>query len=114
MELSVKCNCKSYNWDGKLLNSAKDEEVLVELPKFMREAIGKDTTCIDACIVDTMKAFWAKNIVTRGCCCGHNKERPSVILETRVPYTVRARRILKEIGDDRDWVILTWELTEAK
>lgn len=108
------CNCRSYNWDGKLLNSATDKEIVVELPKFMREAIGKDTTCIDACIVDTMKAFWDKNIVTLGCCCGHNRERPSVIFQTRVPYTVRARRVLKEIGDDRDWKILTWELTESK
>jgi hypothetical protein len=106
------CNCKSYNWDGKLLNSSTDEEVVVKLPEFMVEVIDKDTVCIDSCIVDTIMALWENEIITLGCCCGHNEERPSVVVQAREPHAHRVKTVLERIGDNRNWKILTWELVE--
>lgn len=57
--------------------------VPVATPEFMR---GKSYGCyhvpevadIDECILPQIEALWAQEIITTGCCCGHNKTPPTV------------------------------------
>lgn len=37
-----------------------------------------ESVCIDACLKDEILWLWNKGILTTGCCCGHNIERPMI------------------------------------
>lgn len=92
------CDCISYNHPDL---GGTTTEIVLQPPPF----IGKDTVCIDACMVDTIKALWGAGVVTRGSCCGHNGAfgRPSVVVEAE--YAEKAARIVP-LGVD----VLYWEL----
>ena len=70
--------------------------------------------CIDMCIIDQIKALWAVGCQTLGCCCGHGKTRPSVI--------VACSHTLEEIdrfadvlsNDSRSWDICQWQLVTER
>ncbi len=66
---------------------------------------------VDACIADVIYMLWANGIVTGGCCCGHNREAPSVILETGLTAAdcQKAKRLLRE-NDGRAWNVMQWQL----
>jgi len=40
-------------------------------PEFDLDEQGRECFAIDACIVPTVQALWAKGVKTTGCCCGH-------------------------------------------
>ena len=46
-----KCQCKSYN-------QPKDEQIDLEVILYNKEMTGKDSVCIDFCIVDDIKKLW--------------------------------------------------------
>jgi len=57
--------------------------VSVPTPDFMRgEEYGcyhvPDIADIDRCIVDDIRKLWDEQIITTGCCCGHNRIPPTV------------------------------------
>lgn len=98
------CNCHSYNWDiGDI------PEVILEAPEWT----SKESICVDACIADVIKYLWDNGVITRGACCGHNKENPSLGLKqnTTKEEAARVRRLIEEV-DDRKWVIFAWCIVE--
>lgn len=106
------CKCKSYNLDLLPSELMIDEEVIIRLPEAMCEEVGKETVCVDSCIVGTMKAIWSENIVTLGCCCGHNRDRPWIIIPSGSKDATKIKQIIDVVNDKRDWKILSWELIE--
>lgn len=70
------------------------------------------TVCIDECIIATIKALWAAGVQTLGCCCGHGKERASIVLADtgNLDDIVKTERILSE--DGRAWSIIQWRPIE--
>lgn len=75
------------------------------------------TVCIEPCIAESIRALWSAGIITRGSCCGHNQEWPSVVIEA--PGTIgaheraRALGIIRDSGDRRRWTVLSWELVAS-
>ena len=95
------CNCQSYNkpeWGGDAgeVPIRCDVDPLVPIDK-------RRVICVDACIVDQIKALWAKGIETGGCCCGHNKDDPNVGL-LRADAVPMAVEVLKR-SDTRTWKV---------
>jgi hypothetical protein len=87
--------------------------IVVDLPENMLHLkdSGRTTVCIDECIVDQIKALWEAGIETLGCCCGHHKERPSLV----VPEGYKDKDIEKIVAilkanDSRGWDIMQWRL----
>lgn len=70
------CNCYSYNWCiGEV------QEVVLDVPKELISIIRREYVCVDACIVEDIKALWKVGIITHGACCGHNRIPTSVVLQ---------------------------------
>ena len=88
--------------------------IAVDLPDNMRDLKESGTVCIDECIVPQIQALWKAGVMTRGCCCGHGKTNPEVIIaDSQDPTaTARAYDVLKEV-DSRRWSILQWKLVEV-
>ena len=105
----IMCNCHSYNGDD--IDSGKDQEVLLRPPKDFH--LDRDSVCVDACIADVIQHLWDNNIQTLNSCCGHNKERPSIILESYVTDddVKNIREIIRQI-DQRDFKLMAWKLKE--
>jgi len=98
------CDCKSYNrpdWGGDR------PEVVLPKPEWSTRERG---ICVDACIAKAIKMLWANGIITAGCCCGHNRERPSVVLDSAADAQ-RAIELLNK-NDGRPWLVLQWRLCE--
>ena len=72
------------------------------------------TVCIDECIIPQIKAIWDAGFETLGCCCGHMKRDPEVIIEQEYKEDdiEKIRDILKKT-DTRNWSILQWRLVEV-
>lgn len=79
------CNCISYNRPEK---GQTDGEVILH----NKEMTGKDSVCIDFCIVDDIKKLWSNNIPTLNSCCGHNESPKSVVVDKC--YSDRAKEML--------------------
>jgi hypothetical protein len=71
--------------------------------------------CIDECIITQIKILWENGYETLGCCCGHGKEAPSVIVGEGYGSEdiTNIYRILSEC-DARKWKIFQWKLQEVK
>lgn len=82
-------------------------ETILPMPEWLCLDKQNRTVCIDSCIADKIKTLWAAKIVTLGCCCGHGKESPSVVIEA----SYRDYEKIKEIVPD--WRILQWQLVEV-
>ena len=101
---AVTCNCSCNDPEGY--------KVLM-LPSRIFKASGRQNreVCIDNCIVDMMELLWAAGVETLGCCCGHGKQPPAVIItESEDPQ--KAHAVLQQ--DDRKWQVLQWQLTEVQ
>ena len=87
---------------------------MVDLPDGIAPERERRTVCIDECIVPQIKALWAAGIQTLGCCCGHDKRDPDVILpsDQNPDQTYRAHKILSEIDGKRRWEICEWRLVQ--
>jgi len=98
------CDCVSYNRpDWCPANGTP--EVILPKPAWSSRERG---ICVDACIAEAIKMLWANGIVTDGCCCGHNRMRPSVVIDS----SADGRRALDLLlrNDGRDWVVNQWRL----
>lgn len=66
------CGCENIDF------GTYEAAVPTPTPEFMR---GKSYGCysvpdfadIDGCILPRIKALWDQEVITTGCCCGHNK-----------------------------------------
>jgi len=99
-------------------NQDKDmggNQVELPTPDILRDVHDRDTVCIDSYIVTQMQALWNSGIVTLGCCCGHGKELPSVILASgaNLADQLRAYRVLSTC-DTRQWRIYQWKLVQLE
>jgi len=56
----------------------KEKQIVLNLPDFI-EHNGR-TVSIDESLVTVIKALWKAKIITMGCCSGHGKETPSIIV----------------------------------
>ena len=97
------CYCKSYSGFNEAHDGA--EEVILPRPAWSQKENG---ICVDACISEAIQILWQNNVVTRGCCCGHNKTNPSVIIDDNEDPS-RVLQLLKE-NDGRNWIVHRWEL----
>jgi len=52
--------------------------------------------------------LWANGIITGGCCCGHNRMPPSVVLDNAADGQ-RAIELLRA-NDGRKWDVMQWQL----
>lgn len=95
------CNCYSYNWC-----IGETPEVILDVPKELTPTTKRMTVCIDACIVDEVKALWKVGIITHGACCGHNRIPSSIILDDNVGPSVveQAKDILSKPFELYAWM----------
>ena len=93
----------------------KNSEVAVPLPDNIAEYKQNRTVSIDFCIVDAIKHLWSKGYQTLGCCCGHGKENPSVIVADGYG-DVDILAVYLELSqvDKRDWDIFQWRLIKIE
>jgi hypothetical protein len=97
------CNCKSYNNPEKTGNV---EAVELTYPFEERGVI-----CVDACISDDIAKIWGAGIPTLNCCCGHNLERPSIVVDDSEVERLR-NFIIENIDPRCRWDIYSWKLTK--
>lgn len=102
------CNCHSYN-----MNIGIKPEIKVVPPAFIGETrMNPDLPiCLDACIADTIQHLWKRGELTLNCCCGHNKNLPSIVIDASQDPD-RVRQIIKEV-DDRDFELFAWKLIKV-
>jgi len=95
--------CKQ--WEQTVLGLPDD----IDICKKVRSA------CVDNCIVPVIRHLWDCHINTRGCCCGHGKENPSVVIADGYSDDEIQTEIYPAIAevDDRDWDVLQWRITKV-
>ncbi len=105
----MSCDCKSYNLGG-----GKRPEVVLDLPDNIDTEKKNRTVCIDACIAAAIKTLWSKGYETLGCCCGHGKTNPGIVIAGGYG-DADVLTILLELSqvDERDWDIFQWKLTQV-
>jgi predicted alpha/beta-fold hydrolase len=91
------CDCKSYNDYNNATTGTP--EVFLKAPDWS----SKESICIDACIAEVIQKIWDAGIVTRGCCCGHNKSAPNAIIDGDSEDIRKTLDILK--GNGRFWIV---------
>jgi hypothetical protein len=98
------CNCAS---NAERLMGGTVPPISLPAPHWSH----KQVITVDACIADAIAMLWKHGIVTAGCCCGHNRDAPSVILENYVSEAdcQRAANLLRD-HDGREWRVLQWRL----
>ncbi len=69
----------------------------------------RETICVDRCIIPQIEALWAAGVKTLGCCCGHGKTSPSIVINenSTAEEVATAVRVL-EATDTRLWTIEKW------
>jgi hypothetical protein len=98
------CDCKSYNKQIGIV-----EEVVLPRPHFLNEGERINGVPVDACIADVVKELWACGVITCGSCCGHNKERASLVIG-RNESSELVRKLLGSIDKaNRDWQLFQWQ-----
>ena len=92
----------------------KQKEVILDLPDSIATHKQNRTVGVDACIAEVIRHLWSKGIETLGCCCGHGREDPSLIVADGYGL-ISIGRIQKQIAeiDHRRWIILQWKLTKV-
>lgn len=99
------CDCVSYNRPDLCVSDGRREVILQAPPHIKGKPHG---ICVDACIADAIRMLWSHEVITTGCCCGHNLYNPSVIIDgSEDPSYVRS--LLAE-RDGRNWEVGQWQL----
>lgn len=106
----IQCHCKSYNnFNDK--GDEPDEEVVLTVPeKFRHHTGGRETVCVDACIAHVVQGLWDAGIPTLNSCCGHGKEKPSIVMTDHMDPDVVLHALSKL--DPRAWTVSRWERVE--
>lgn len=102
------CDCISYNRPDLCPRDGRPEVVLPTPPHIDDRPNG---ICVDACIADAIQMLWSHGISTGGCCCGHNRANPSVVIRERED-AARVKKLLAE-NDGRQWDVLQWQLVKC-
>ena len=104
------CDCKSYNKD----EGVTPEKILTPPPEFgftYPDGEPRKTICVDACIAAVIEHLWSEGVVTVNSCCGHNTEKPSLILQDGCSKAT-ADKVRKKIAkiDNREFTLMAWNL----
>ena len=91
------CSCISYNQPK---SNQRDKDVILH----NKEMTGKDSVCIDFCIVEDIKKLWDNKIPTLNSCCGHNIRPKSIVVDKH--YSDEAKEILPHFD------IFFWDLVK--
>lgn len=89
--------------------------LLLTAPHWSRRQNG---IVVDACIAKTVILLWSNRVVTLGCCCGHNRMQPSVVIGDAEDGN-RVTTLLNKY-DKRSWSVMQWvagklvDLTERR
>lgn len=87
-------------------------QIVLPLPKWCATGKQNRSVCVDKCIVKVIKLLWKNKIETLGCCCGHNKMRPNIVISDGYTDIASIKKLIKTI-DKREWIIYQWKLTEV-
>jgi hypothetical protein len=70
---------------------------------------------VDKEIAEVIQYLWKHGIDTRGCCSGHDKEYPSVVISSgyNSAEVLEIRRLINEV-DGRPWIIYQWKSINDK
>lgn len=86
---------------------------VVQLPDHIHPDKEVRSVSLDRCIADAIKALWAADVQTLGCCCGHGRSNPDVVIATGIE-AAEIRKIEDLLrADGRPWKILQWRLVEV-
>ena len=96
------CACRSYNTE----TGAIPETVLTP-PDWLKTKTGRETICVDACIVNDIQKLWDAGIETWGSCCGH----ATALSPTVIVGTVEQEQQAKELLGDR---FVVWSIEHPK
>lgn len=99
------CECISYNQPQP--NQSVTERVLTP-PASLN--LGRDTVCVDACIVEQVEALWSAGVVTLSTCCGHNDDAKRHVV-VAPEHTAIAKQTLERF--DRPLTVYCWMLVAA-
>ena len=86
-----------------------NKQITLNLPKDIDVHKEYRTVSIDIEIVKSMKHLWKHHIQTLGCCSGHNKVNPSIVISDE--YSNRNIKRIKKIISTKDiheWDIFQW------
>lgn len=111
--LKANCRCASYN-KPDLTGTSNRPEVVLPTPPHIAEIIpsGKPNGIgVDACIADAIRMLWSHKVETLGCCCGHGKANPSLVI-SEPEDAERVKKLLAE-HDDRKWEVNQWRLVSC-
>ena len=101
------CDCVA----GGMIDNKPTGEIVIKIPDhiFPRTHRQNQMVSIDGCIAYVIEALWELDIATLGCCCGHNKANPTVIVSDTVSLG-ECDWILEEIAklDTREWEVCQW------
>ena len=102
------CDCISYNRPDLCLADGRPEVILPAPPQITDKPNG---ICVDACIADAIRMLWSHGVETKGCCCGHNRGGPSVVIAKQCDGDM-VKRLLSE-HDGRGWDVFQWRLIKC-
>lgn len=96
------CDCASYNRPDL---GGGVPPVVLTLPPHM-EYEGRKTVCVDACIAPVIKILWDAEVVTLGCCCGHNGVWSRCVI-VDPDHAKRARALAPNDVDIQAWRLVS-------
>jgi hypothetical protein len=69
------------------------------------------TISCDQCLVEVVQHLWKYKIQTKGCCCGHGEQLPSIVVSSGYGSDDidRIEQLIAEV-DVRHFHILQWQL----
>lgn len=94
------------------MNKEKRKEIVLDVPLHIKPfRNNKESVSIDYEIEDVIKHLWNNKICTLGCCSGHEKYKPSIIIANSYNSTEikKIYALINEV-DTRDWEIFQWRL----
>ena len=91
--------------------SCVQAQVVEQLPDHIDVGRENRSVCIDPCLLTAVRMLWEVGIDTRGHCCGHGKERASIIVsqEASMKQITQAKIIVANVFDVQ-FDILQWKL----
>jgi hypothetical protein len=101
------CTCKSVMLEGD-----GSTDVVLDLPDWVDPERQSRTVCADRCIAKTIKYLWDQGVETLGCCCGHGKENPNIVIPSGNDPQ-HAYDVLAEV-DTRQWDVYQWQLIKTE
>lgn len=91
-----------------------DKKIILKLPKDIATYKKCRDIPVDYEIVNTIKYLWKNKIQTLGCCSGHGKENPSIVITDG--YNDKEIKEIEKIilkVDKQKWNILQWRIKKV-